>query len=191
VFGSDDSWRSTPSHPRRRPHLRRDPRPPSPSSAGPSPARTAAPGTVRVAIGQRQLCPTIGPPVRHIESSRPCRSRAGPRSSRRRLRPEQPRLGPPRPRPARHRVTLTYGEWLDADGDVTQANLCRRVLRASRPLPFQTDIVIRPATARVRAPLDQRVPVRRRRTPRPHDPRQSPAWSSTRPRRHRRVRVLG
>ncbi len=39
-------------------------------------------------------------------------------------------------------VTLTHGEWLDREGDVTQEHLYARSIQTDTDLPFQTDVVI-------------------------------------------------
>ena len=39
-------------------------------------------------------------------------------------------------------VTVTYGEWTDANGDVTQSNVRDGAFSAARDIPFQTDRVI-------------------------------------------------
>jgi alpha-L-rhamnosidase len=44
--------------------------------------------------------------------------------------------------PAGTRVTLTYGEWLDTDGDVTQDYLMPASVAPDVDLPFQTDVVV-------------------------------------------------
>ena len=41
-------------------------------------------------------------------------------------------------------LRIAYGEWLDADGDVTQEHIAHAAFAVPRevPLPFQTDVVI-------------------------------------------------
>lgn len=141
TFGTDASWRSTPSHVlgadliagevhdlrRRVDWATGDPG---------DPVRVEDHGTDR-------LVTPSAPPVRRIEEIRPAAVR---------------RLGPgrwvvdvgqnisgwvrlARLGPAGTTVTLTHGEWLDADGDVTQEHLYARSIQTEVDLAFQTDVV--------------------------------------------------
>ncbi len=94
--------------------------------------------------GFGELVRTTAPPVRRIEELRP--------TSVRQLAPGRwvvdvgtningwVRLG--RLGPAGTEVTLVHGEWLDDDGDVTQEHLFPPSLLVSVDIPFQTDTVI-------------------------------------------------
>ncbi len=141
VFGTDASWRSAPSHilaadliagevhdQRRR--------------RGWEPDDNWAP--VRVEDhGYDRLVTPCAPPVRRIDQIRPVSVTA--------LAPNRwvvdfgqnlngwvrlERLGP-----TGTEVTLTYGEWLDATGDVTQEHLRVENISTFLDLPFQTDTV--------------------------------------------------
>ena len=149
VFGTDDSWRSTASHilaadliaGEVHDHRRR--------VVGWAEAGIDRTGWHRVRVadhGYAELCATIGPPVRRIE--------------------EIAAVSVTEIAPGRHIVdfgqnsngwihlddlgpegtelTIAYGEWLDPDGDVTQANVDHAAFAVSRenPIPFQTDTVI-------------------------------------------------
>ena len=96
--------------------------------------------------GFGELCPTIGPPVRRIEELPAVAvTQIGPgrhvvdfgQNSNGWIRLDD--LGP-----AGTEVRIAYGEWLDPDGDLTQANIAQGAFAAARatPLPFQTDVVI-------------------------------------------------
>jgi alpha-L-rhamnosidase len=142
-FGTDGTWRATPSHVlgadliagevhdlRRR--------------AGWTTWRAWEP--VRVEDhGDGRLVPPVGPPVRRIEELRP--------RSVTELGPGRfvvdfgvnlngwVRLG--RLGPAGTEIALTYGEWLDGDGDVTQDNvLAPTSTDVDRTVTFQVDRVI-------------------------------------------------
>ena len=142
TFGTDASWRSAPSHILRADliagevhDLRQRRHWDDWSSWAP----------VRVEDhGVDGLVTSPAPPVRRIEELRPV--------SVRRLGPDRwvvdvgqningwvrlTRLGP-----AGTEITLTHGEWLDRDGDVTQEHLYARSLSVEVDLPFQTDVVI-------------------------------------------------
>ena len=147
VIGTDGAWRSTPSHIlaadliagevhdlRRRRH----------DWASPGSDRSEWEAVLVVDHGTEQLCATIGPPVRRIA--------------------ELPALSVTELRPGHHLVdfgqnsngwirltdlgpagtelTIRYGEWLGADGDLTQRNIARGIFAEQRDLPFQTDRVI-------------------------------------------------
>ncbi len=149
VLATDGSWRSTPGHivaaelicGEFHDHRRR--------VEGWSAAGTDRSGWDAVRVtdhGYAELCPTIGPPVRRIE--------------------ELPALSVTELAPGRHIVgfgqnsngwirladlgpggtelTIAYGEWLDPDGDLTQANIEHASFAIPRdaPLPFQTDRVV-------------------------------------------------
>ncbi len=154
-----------------------------------SPARCAT------AAGGRRGWPTIGfdrlvwspaPPVRRVEEIRAGlghQARRGPAG--RRPRAEHQRLGAavrPRPRPGRRtEITLTHGEWLDADGDVTIEHLRPALPFLPHPLPAgQVDTVVSDgrAAATLRAAAHHpRLPVRARRRviPATSPPTTSPA----------------
>ncbi len=140
-FGTGDGWRSTPSHILRADliagevHDLRARRPWDEWTTW-DPVRLEDHGFDR-------LVTCAAPPVRRIEELRP--------TSVRRLAPGRwvvdvgqnisgwvrlTRLGP-----AGTEVTLTHGEWLDADGDVTQEHLYARSIQTDVDLPFQTDVV--------------------------------------------------
>lgn len=148
VVGTDASWRSTPSHVlaadliagevhdlRRRVAGWVDP---GTDRSGWDPVRVAA-------HGYAELCPTVGPPARRVEEL--------PAASVTELAPSRHivdfgqnsngwiRLTDLGPEGAE--LTISYGEWLDADGDLTQANIAHGAFAAARepPLPFQTDRV--------------------------------------------------
>lgn len=148
VFATDASWRSTPSH-----ILAADLVAGEVHDLRQQVVGWCEPGTdraawepVRVADhGFDILVPTVGPPVRRIE--------------------ELPAVSVTELGPGRHVVdfgqnsngwirltdlgpagttlTVTYGEWLDPSGDVTQANVAHSDLAPDRgfPVPFQTDVV--------------------------------------------------
>ena len=149
IFGTDASWRSSPSHilaadlicGETHDHRRR-----IPGWAEPGTDRSSW-ASVRVADhGLHHLCPTVGPPVRRVE--------------------ELPAVSVTQIAPGRHvvdfgqnsngwirlhdlgpagtEIHVAYGEWLDPDGNVTQANIAVAAFAAPRatPLPFQTDVVI-------------------------------------------------
>ena len=141
AFGSDDTWRSTPSHVLRADliagvvdDLRR--------RVDWRDRRSWDP--VRVEDhGLDELCASPAPPVRQVEELRP--------ASVRQLAPGRwvvdvgqnvngwvrlRQLGPPGTE-----TTLTYGEWLDGDGDVTQEHLSPQSMAVDLELPFQTDVV--------------------------------------------------
>lgn len=95
--------------------------------------------------GTRELCAPAAPPVRRIEALPPCAMRE--------LAPGrvvvdfgQNSNGWVRLRglgPEGNRITLTYGEALDASGDVTQANIAAGAsLDGAAAVPFQVDTVI-------------------------------------------------
>jgi alpha-L-rhamnosidase len=148
VVGTGPSWRSAPSHIlaadlmagevhdlRRR---RRGWSRPGPERSGWEPVKVAWPGYA-------QLCPDVGPPVRRVQEL-PAVSVTELAPGRRvvdfgqnsngwiRLR----RLGP-----AGTRLTITYGEYLDPVGDVSQDNVKDSPVAPERDgVPFQADIVI-------------------------------------------------
>lgn len=90
------------------------------------------------------LCEVVGPPVRRVENLQPVsittvapgrhvvdfgqNSNGWVRLS---------GLGP-----AGNEITLTYGEWLGPDGDVTQDNVANGAFAGPRGLPFQVDRVV-------------------------------------------------
>lgn len=142
TFGSDDTWRSTPSHIVRADliagevHDLRIRREWSDWSSW-TPVRIED-------HGFDTLVTSAGPPVKRIEELHPV--------SVRRLNPQRwvvdfgqnisgwvrlSRLGS-----AGTAVTLTHGEWLDHDGDVTQEHLIVRSISLDLELAFQTDVVI-------------------------------------------------
>lgn len=94
--------------------------------------------------GFDELVRMVSPPVRRIEEIRPAAIRQLD-ASRWVVDVGQNingwvRLG--RLGPAGTEITLTYGEWLDDDGDVTQEHLFPPSLLVSGDIPFQTDTVI-------------------------------------------------
>jgi len=141
VFGTDATWRSTPSH-----ILAAD------LIAGEvhdlrrrvawNPSEWDRANVVD--YGYDELCTSPAPPVRRIETLRPVSIRElGPKrhivdfgqniSGWARLR----ELGP-----AGTEITLTYGEWLDKDGDVTQDHIAFATsISLDQPVPFQQDVV--------------------------------------------------
>lgn len=149
VFGTDASWRSTASHVLAADliagevhDLRR--RVPRWSEPGGDRSRWDA---VRLADhGFSTLCPTAGPPVRRIEELRAVSVREiGPK--RHVVDFGQNSNGWVRLRdlgPEGTTLTLSYGEWLDPSGDVTQENIRDSAFSAARGAasPFQTDVVI-------------------------------------------------
>jgi alpha-L-rhamnosidase len=148
VVGTGPSWRSAPSHVLAADLIAgevHDLRRRLPGWAEPGTDRSGW-DPVRVAWhGYDELCPTVGPPCRHVgelpavsvTELAPGRHVAdfGQNSNGWvRLR----RLGP-----AGTRLTITYGECLDPAGDVTQDGVKDTPLAPGRPgLPFQTDVVI-------------------------------------------------
>jgi len=148
VFGTDASWRSTPSHLLAADliagevhDLRR--RVPRWSEPGTDRSRWDA---VRVADhGTAELCATIGPPARRVEELRAV-SVTELATGRHVVDFGQNSNGWIRLRdlgPAGTRLVITYGEWLDPAGDVTQDNVNGAVFSAQRkqPVSFQTDVV--------------------------------------------------
>ena len=140
TFGTDGTWRSTPSHvARRRPHRRRSARPPAARPTGTHHGEWDAVHIAR--YGYDELCASPAPPVRRIEELRPASIRTLDRgrfvvdfgqniNGWARLR----RLGP-----AGTEITLTYGEWLDRDGDVTQDHIeFAQSISLEQPVSFQT-----------------------------------------------------
>ncbi len=140
--GTDGTWRSGPSHITRADLIAgevHDLRRRVDWSASPAWA------PVRVeAFGYGELCATEAPPVRRIEEVRPV--------SVRELAPRRwvmdvgqnisgwVRLG--RLGPAGNEITLTYGEWLDAEGDVTQDHVAFPAsTEVERVVTFQVDQV--------------------------------------------------
>src|SRR5215468_579221 len=145
IFGTDFTWRSSPSHVVRADLIAGEVHDLRLRVAG-----WAEPGTdrsswdaVRVAdYGFRELCVSLAPPVRRIAELRPVSIRelaplrwvvdVGQNSNGWvRLR----NLGP-----TGTQITLTYGEALDRDGDVTQANVAGGVSEvADESVTFQVD----------------------------------------------------
>ena len=143
TFGTDGTWRSTPSH----------------VAAADLIAGEAHDHRRRVdwdthgewdavhiaRYGYDELCASPAPPVRRIEELRPASIRTLDRgrfvvdfgqniNGWARLR----RLGP-----AGTEITLTYGEWLDRDGDVTQDHIeFAQSISLEQPVSFQQDAVI-------------------------------------------------
>ncbi len=148
TFGTDSTWCSRPSH-----ILRADLIAGEAHDLRRRVAGWAEPGTdrsswdeVRVAgHGFRQLCASPAPPVRRVEELRPVSIRE---LAPRRLVVDfgQNSNGWVRLRnlgPSGTQITLTYGEALDRDGDVTQANVASGVSAAADgSVPFQVDAVI-------------------------------------------------
>ncbi len=148
VVGTDGSWRSTPSHIRRADlvagevhDLRR--RIPNWASLGTD--RSYWDPVVVADHRTDILCATIGSPVRRVEELRAV---------------SVTELAPGRHvvdfgqnsngwtrltdlGPAGTTLTITYGEWLDASGDVTQNNVKESPFarRRAEPVSFQTDVV--------------------------------------------------
>jgi len=148
TFGTDSTWRSRASH-----ILRADLIAGEVHDLRFHVAGCAEPGTdrsswdqVRVAdYGFGELCVSSAPPVRRVEELRPV--------SIRELAPQrwvvdfgQNSNGWVRLRnlgATGTQITLTYGEALDRDGDVTQANVASGVSAAgNNTVPFQVDTVI-------------------------------------------------
>jgi alpha-L-rhamnosidase len=147
VFGTNAQWRSTPSH-----ILAADLIAGEVHDLRKCVAGWAAPGTDRalwhpvqtVDHGHETLCALIGPPVRRIqELAAVSVTELSPghhvvdfgQNSNGWVRLHH--LGP-----AGTTITITYGEALDANGDVTQANVASGAFAAPRDIPFQTDTVI-------------------------------------------------
>ncbi|MBV9953532.1 MAG: family 78 glycoside hydrolase catalytic domain, partial [Acidimicrobiia bacterium] len=147
-FGTDEAWRSTPSHVIGADLIAGEVHDLRRSVGGWCAAGTdrSAWDPVRVADhGFAELREPIGPPARQVEEL--------PAQSVTEIRPQHhvvdfgqnsngwvrlTDLGP-----AGTTLTLTYGEALDPDGDVTQANVDQPPMSVSRELglPFQTDVV--------------------------------------------------
>ncbi len=149
VVGTDGSWRSTPSHVRAadliagevHDHRRR-----VPGWAEPGTDRTGWDAVTVADHGFAELVRTVGPPVRRVQelAARSVTELAPGRhlvdfgqNSNGWIRLDD--LGP-----AGTELTITYGEWLDPSGDLTQANIDHAAFAAPRdqPVPFQTDVVI-------------------------------------------------
>jgi alpha-L-rhamnosidase len=148
TFGTDSTWRSRPSH-----ILRADLIAGEVHDLRQRVNGWAEPGTDRsswdevrvVDHGYRQLCVSPAPPARRVEELRPV--------SIREIAPQRSvvdfgqningwvrlrKLGP-----VGTQITLTHGEALDRQGDVTQANVAGGVSAAGNDsVPFQTDTVI-------------------------------------------------
>jgi alpha-L-rhamnosidase len=143
TVGTDDAWRSTPSH-----IVRAD------LIAGEVHDRRRRRAwhdwqswdAVRVENhGYRELCASPSPPVRRIEELRPVSVRAI--ATRRWIVDVGQNInGWVRVRglgPAGTEITLTYGEWLDKDGDVTQDHLAYPAsTEVERSVTFQGDSVV-------------------------------------------------
>jgi len=149
VAGTGPGWRSTPSH-----ILAADLVAGEVHDMGRRIPRWCEPGTDRsnwdparqADHGYAELVPTVGPPVRRIEDVAAVSLRA--------LAPGRHvvdfgqningwvRLGDLGP--AGTKITITHGEWLDSDGDVTQDNVRDSAFEPQRaePLAFQTDVVV-------------------------------------------------
>jgi alpha-L-rhamnosidase len=148
VVGTGPSWRSTPSH-----VLAADPMAGEVHDLRRRLSGWSEPGTdrsgwdpVRVAWhGYERLCPTVGPPVRRIQEL-PAVSVTELAPGRHVVDFGQNSNGWIRLRslgPAGTRLTVIYGECLDAAGDVTQDNVKGTPLAPERPgLTFQTDVVV-------------------------------------------------
>lgn len=96
--------------------------------------------------GSTNLCPTIGPPVRRV-ARLPAVSITEPVPGRYVVDFGQNSNGWVRLAdlgPEGTTVTITYGEWLDPHGDVTQDNVKDTpfAARHPEPVPFQTDVVV-------------------------------------------------
>ena len=149
VIATDDSWRSTASHVLAADLIAgevHDHRQRVEGWAEPGADRSAWDRVRIVDHGYDQLCATIGPPVRRVE--------------------ELPAVSVTELAPGRHVVdfgqnsngwirlhdlgpsgtelTITYGEWVAPDGDVTQDGIGVAAFAAPRAvaLPFQTDRVV-------------------------------------------------
>ena len=134
--------------------------------------------------GFERLVVADAPPVRQIEELRPSSVRGSPPAAGSSTSARTSAAGSASPaRSAGTEVTLTYGEWLDHDGDVTQEHLYARSIQTDADLPFQTDVVVSAgSTATVRAAAQhQGLPVRphRRRPRRSRPPTTSPRSSCT------------
>jgi alpha-L-rhamnosidase len=147
VFGTNAQWRSTPSHIVSADLIAgeiHDLRKCVAGWAEPGTDRTLWHPVQTVDHGYQELCALIGPPVRRIQ--------------------ELPAVSVTERSPGHHvvdfgqnsngwvrldhlgpagtTITITYGEALDANGDVTQANVASGAFAAPRDIPFQTDTVI-------------------------------------------------
>jgi alpha-L-rhamnosidase len=147
-FGTDGTWRSTPSHILAADLIAgevHDMRKAVPGWCEPSTDRSAWDQAQVADHGYQELCDVIGPPVRRVE--------------------ELPAVSVTEIAPRRHvadfgqnsngwvrltdvgpegtTLTMTYGEALDPDGDVTQANVDQAPMSVTRELglPFQVDVV--------------------------------------------------
>ena len=149
VSATDRAWRSTPSHVLRADLVAgevHDLRRRVERWAEPGADRTGWDRVTVADYGFAELCPTIGPPVRRVEEL--------PAVSVRELAPGRhvvdfgqnsngwvrlTDLGP-----EGTRLTITYGECLDASGDVTIDNVKHSGFAPPRdePVPFQTDVAI-------------------------------------------------
>jgi alpha-L-rhamnosidase len=148
VVGTGPSWRSAPSHILAADLMAgevHDMRRRLPGWAEPGTERSGW-DPVRVAWhGYGQLCPAAGPPCRRVQEL-PAVSVTELAPGRHVADFGQNSNGWIRLRnlgPAGTRLTITYGEYLDAAGDVTQDNIKDSPLAPERPgLPFQTDVVV-------------------------------------------------
>ena len=143
TFGTDSTWRSTPSHIERADLIAGEVHDLRHRVDG---SKQAAGDPVRVEDhGYGQLGASAAPPVRQIEELRPV--------SVREIAPRrwivdvgQNIIGWIRLRglgPSGTAITLTYGEWLDADGDVTQEHVAFLAsTEVERTVEFQADHVI-------------------------------------------------
>ncbi len=146
VFGTDSAWRSTPSHIVAADLIAGEVHDLRRRVAGWASASVDRSSWDHVRIadhGFAELCSPIGPPVRRIEEL-PARTIVQRSSGRHVVDFGQNSNGWVRLRdlgPAGTTLTLTYGEALDADGDVTQANIEHGAFAEPRGLFFQTDVV--------------------------------------------------
>jgi alpha-L-rhamnosidase len=148
VAGTGPSWRSAPSHVLAADLIAgevHDLRRRLPGWSSPGTDRSGW-DPVRVAWhGYEQLCPPAGPPVRRVQEL-PAVSVTELAPGRHVADFGQNSNGWIRLRglgPAGTRLTITYGECLDAAGDVTQDGVKGTPVAPERPgLPFQTDVVV-------------------------------------------------
>jgi len=148
VFGTDETWRSTPSHVLGADLVAgevHDLRKVVAGWADPGLDRSVWDDVALADHGYVQLVPTVGPPARRVEELAAV---------------SVTELAPGRHvvdfgqnsngwvrladvGPAGATLTLTFGEWLDPDGDVTQENISYSPFEPDRgfQVPFQTDVV--------------------------------------------------
>ncbi|MFM8601926.1 MAG: family 78 glycoside hydrolase catalytic domain [Actinomycetota bacterium] len=147
TIGTDGSWSSTVSHILAADLIAgevHDMRRRIPAWSDPGTDRSRWDSVNEVAHPTDVLCAVVGPPVRRVGELAPVSvTEIAPR--RHVIDFGQNSNGWARltnTGPAGNEVTLTYGEWITPDGDVTQENVANGAFASPRGLPFQTDRVV-------------------------------------------------